>query len=438
MDSIVSFVWRIIVYLGLLRNLITLFNMSGLTYANHPSILTADNRIEENSNRPILRADGQNDIFSIDYEFQQKIKTQYEIAIRYYLNRSFVSAWKIVHPLIHQIMASSIKNRSGSNGESLDKLLTIKCFKLYLTLVDLLLKSLDPEGTQTKTDFNNYIHEEAGQIEAEAIHEKFMRGILLKQITQIYNGVIADVDAELFLMCCVIEFSNGFPLQQLRSQMEGYLIAVNILHGTDYDIFRALKDHRKENVLKFYLMQVMVKAENVHESRDLICRIFVTNEDKLKEYMSLFETAVAKSKEDARKNSNSVKKASRKKHKSIQSSQDANKTGLASNSTKQEPENEQHITELNSSVPQNVSRKHFLQQFPAYKSFKDCVIRGWRMLQCQPMSTTLRLSGFVIFILTLLLSITRAKSRQRIRRMILWLITHLRNTLGMAFKVTYV
>lgn len=428
-------------YLGLLRNLITLFNMSGLTYANHTSILTADNRIEENSSRQILRADGQDGTFSIDYEFQQKIKTQYEIAIRYYLNRSFVSAWKIVYPLIHQIMASSIKDRSGSNGDSLDKLLTIKCFKLYLTLVDLLLKSLNPEGTQTKTDFNNYIHEEAGRIEAEAIHEKFMRGMLLKQITQIYNGVIADVDAELFLMCCVIEFSNGFPLQQLRSQMEGYLIAVNILHGTDYDTFRALKDHRKENVLKFYLMQVMVKAENVHESRDLICRIFVTNEGKLKEYMSLFETAVAKSKEDAKtvsKTAKSAKKASRKKRKSIQSSQDANETALTSNSAKQEPENEQHITKLNSSGPQNVSRKPFLQQFPAYKSFKDCVITGWRMLQCQPMSTTLRLSGFIIFILTLLLSITRAKSRQRIRRMILWLITHLRNTLGMAFKVTYV
>lgn len=442
MDSITSLVWKLFVYLGLLRNLITLFKMSGLTYANHGSLLTVGNFVAPNSDGQLLRAGGRDDTYSVDYNFQQKVKTQYEMAIRYYLNRSFVSSWKIVYPLIRQIMTLSAKDRAAQSSASLDKLLTIKCFKLYMTLVDLLLKSLNPESSQPRTDFDSYVNDEDGQIEAEAIRHQFMHGTLLKQVMQIYNGIIADVDAELFLMCCVIEFSNGFPLQQLRSQLEKYLVAVKILHGTDYETFEALKDARKENVLKFYLMQVMVKTENVHESRDLICRIFVTDEGRLKEYMALFDSAVKKSKEDAKtavKVANATETAASSKQKYTSSSQQEKAPverneliNLTSKSTR-----EKHGSELEKRTSQ-IRATHFLRQFPTYRTFKECVIKGWRLLQCQPMSSTLRLSGFIIFVLTFLLSISRANGKQRIRRMISWLIKHLKDTLSMAFKVTYV
>ncbi|GMG19768.1 unnamed protein product [Ambrosiozyma monospora] len=67
----------------------------------------------------------------------------YQVAIKHYLNRNFERAWDAVYPSITHILNDDIK--------SIDTSLTLKLFKLYLSLIDLIIKEINHHRLTTVT-----------------------------------------------------------------------------------------------------------------------------------------------------------------------------------------------------------------------------------------------------------------------------------------------
>ncbi|QPG76512.1 hypothetical protein FOA43_003901 [Brettanomyces nanus] len=249
-------------------------------------ILSLSNRPNNNINtQPAIEVDHHSPLadYKMDLGIQWKVRTEYQLAIKQYLNRNFSHSWDIISPLVNT-----------PDYHSVDKLLMVKCFKLYLSLVDLILKDLNYEKDNEAhiVSFPEYIIGGSQRAEGERIYSEFMDGLLLRQIKKIFDYDLASVDPELVLMCFIIEFSNAFPLGRLREQMEAYLTYAGVLEGGVDD--SALQDPRKENVLTFYLMRVMVKMGKVEESKDLICRIYVKDDEKVLKFLRILEERVKK------------------------------------------------------------------------------------------------------------------------------------------------
>ncbi|VEU19829.1 DEKNAAC100036 [Brettanomyces naardenensis] len=424
-----SVLWEFLVYIGLLRKIFTLLKMSQVLY---PGRTSSSHMV--NGSGSMSSSNDSDRYYGVDLSTQTKVKTQYQLAIRQYLNRNFSRAWEIMSPLIDMVLSS----HGDRDHYSIDRHLTVKCYKLYLSLLDLILKDVNLESSdnlQYEANFPEYLLSGSQRAEGDRIRDEFMRGLLMNQVGSLYDHDLVSADPELLLMCFIIEFSNGFPLLKLREQMEAYLTYVGLLVGSINPT--ALQDQRKENVLSFYLMQVMVKMGRADESRDLICRIFVADDARAESYLERLDAAVAKEGEGGEAEKKKKKKEIRKRVKTVKRKTEED------NSLREKIQREKAKrldAEKQNRVANDNERRVSQPSGPKLSmltSLQNYVMNSWFNIGRRPLSDLLKPAVLLVFILSLLISLNGLRRQARLRRFLAWFLQRLRDTLTMAFKVTY-
>ncbi|GME70760.1 unnamed protein product [Ambrosiozyma monospora] len=192
----------------------------------------------------------------------------YQVAIKHYLNRNFDRAWDAVYPSITEILNDDTNN--------IDTSLTLKLFKLYLSLIDLIIKEINHHRLTTVTvskedlKFPRIIENEA--LSSELI-DNFLKGELLQQLKQI-SPANEQLDPGLLLMCFIIELSNGFDPTTIRIQVEEYLIREGILVNGKPTVIQDDNDMTNLKMVEFYLFCVLPKLNQHDVSKKYIKVLF--------------------------------------------------------------------------------------------------------------------------------------------------------------------
>lgn len=385
MDPVIQLLAKILIYLGIFRNLITFVRMSQVFYRKNDTHLIGKSRDESNHSS-----------YTVDIGVQNRARMQYQMAIHHYLNRNFQAAWDIVYPIVQ-------------DTHNLDKLLTVKFFKVYLSLVDMILKGVFNTSSQN-------------------LKQVFNDGLIYKQVVDIYDGKLAICDPELFLMCCVIELSNGFPLEELERQLESFLDANKVTNSSWSETEVALKDEKIENVFKFYL-QVEVKLEKADRAQDVISRVFVMSEVKMNEYMKVLSSIV-----EEEKKKRTVKTNTKKTIKTIKKHREpVTQVKQPTVKSKSSQVIDKEVEPIKPTIEGQRTETTTL-----IETVSDYFNRQWMRVQKNPLQSIMKVGSVIVFILTLLIALNKFGHRKRFRRMLIWLMEKIRDTLTMGLKVTYV
>ncbi|KAG7691852.1 hypothetical protein KL930_002763 [Ogataea haglerorum] len=309
----------------------------------------------------------------------------YELAIKLYLNRNFEKAWSLISPIVENLP------EAHNDGTEIERPLLVKIFKLYLSLIDLKLK----RETRDSHDFLN-----------SEYSKRLQQGVLFIQIRNIYNEEYDRIDPELLLLCFIVELSNGFPLIELRAQLELYLTFNGILSNETKQTMRSSGMMR---IAEFYLLHILPKFNEFRRSEKLINRIFAEDDYRRDHCLSILNQIVTSYKAGDKK---------------VPSSTDFNEQRLKTRRRKHGKRIQEHVDDNSPMIADdNNGIYRFLKNALSthqLRGLKKVVIRG----------------TFLIFILGIIIGSCQMYSR--IRGRLLWFFMKVRQTLGMALKITYI
>ncbi|CAH2450859.1 hypothetical protein PP7435_CHR4-0482 [Komagataella phaffii CBS 7435] len=379
---------------------------------------------------------------------QNRLNNNYQLAIRQYLNKNFAKSWTLVTSLISQLDLNDI-HVIGSSEMSVEEAsqdeLVSNIYKLYLSLIDLLLK-------EDQNSVGNGLYEE--------IHTIFQEGVIFRQIVQVYNHNYHLIDPELALMCFIIELSNKFPLVNLDEQMETYLLKndvfaqpfhINQLPGP-MDASISVQDRRLlslERVVEFYLVHVLSQMNQIPRAKELIARIFSSDAQRVLRYSSLLDEHLHKVKEaellrekellDRERNHKHFKKDFFSKKPGNDTAKQTRQVSRPMGPKSQDDKKLQRP----SSTPRQVSLLDKLKRllFPPY-SVSNTPQVHW-ILQMQRFIRPLVASCFIISLLLFVQKLSTSKSNlmaqlKRLRVSLWVLLAKILDTFRMAFKISYI
>lgn len=197
-----------------------------------------------------------------------KFKTQYNLAVKYYLHRNFNKSFKLIYKLIEELKGDPYI--VGSN-------LRAKIVKVYFSLVSLLLneivnlKVLKLSIPNQSLNFSDFIKNSDF---TTAFLTDFNNNGLFNLIEDLQ---LSDND-EVLLVCFITEESNNLNLQNLRIQIESYLSKYGLYPGPIKT--RDLTNQQsKSKILEFYFSNIILKNEGIEKTKDLIRKLFIIDDD---------------------------------------------------------------------------------------------------------------------------------------------------------------
>ncbi|ODV84532.1 hypothetical protein CANARDRAFT_29069 [[Candida] arabinofermentans NRRL YB-2248] len=386
--------------------------------------------------------------FTVDVSSQTKFRNHYQLAIKQYLNRNFERAWFITSPLIDDII--STKNEKNR----IDDDLIVKIYKLYLSLIDLILKEKDSSSSSHSNDptevqpSNTFPTIKANEF--NNLQNKFQDGLLFDQITRIYAQNLINVDPELILMCLIIELSNGFSLTRLNEQVEYYLTQTYILPNGEGlgDYSDASTVSRKEKIVEFYLFHILTKMNEISKSKDLIRKLFIRDDAKVEAYLKNLNLAIENQKQEKVKEHEQQQQQQRSQQQQQQELQDVEHRHFKPTTFKEDPsatkkkvkkvkkkiiKKSQSPTEKNEITTKSDTKQTVTGISPILDFFKRYILIS---REDNIYNSLIKPGILLVFVVSILVSMSRRK--ERFRQFLLWLLVKLRETLGMAFKISYV
>lgn len=209
-----------------------------------------------------------------------KILTQYNLALKYYLQRNFNKSFHLIKPLVDDLQIAKLNhsnedNDNDSHNDYDDKhdLLILKVIKLYFTLLNLLLTEirnyqlLNLSTHTTTVNFEEYLKNDNQDNE---ILNKFNNNYMFDLLTDMNLTKYLD----LVLMCFIIESNNNLNMNQLIDQAESILRMNNLLPTV-----RSVDENSKEfQLLEFYIYKIYLAYYGYDKSCILINKIFDNNE----------------------------------------------------------------------------------------------------------------------------------------------------------------
>lgn len=181
--------------------------------------------------------------YNENIDLSLRTSDMYQLAIKHYLNKSFLKSWNI----ITEILQSKI--------DSIDDELVVKVYKLYLSLYDLIMKSdFDLPGRPI-------------------LVTQFQNGILFNDIKSLQLQ-----NYELFLICFIIEKANGLDLQILSNQIDQALLL-----GLE-------KDKYRDRIVRLYAFNVLCELDQFQDLEAVLYKYSNSEEElnsslaKLKQY----------------------------------------------------------------------------------------------------------------------------------------------------------
>ncbi|KAG7808829.1 hypothetical protein KL921_003911 [Ogataea angusta] len=313
-------------------------------------------------------------------------RKQYELAIKLYLNRNFDKAWLLIAPIVDSLPETN----NGRTG--IEKPLLVKIYKLYLSLIDLKLKQ---EIGNSQDPLNS------------KYSKRLQRGELFIQIRNIYHDEYDCIDPDLLLLCFIVELSNGFPLIELRAQLEMYL---NFNGVFSHEMKQTVRSPGMTRIAEFYLLHILPKFNDFRKSEKLIRRIFAEDDYRKDHCLSILNEVVFTNKAGIKKVASSTefdeeRPKARKKRRGKR--------------IEQPLDDESHMTANERNVIYRFLKSALSMHGHGLRNFKRVFIRG----------------TFLTFILGVI--ILSSQKYSQIRGRLLWLFIKVKQTLGMALKITY-
>ncbi|KAG7883689.1 hypothetical protein KL938_002926 [Ogataea parapolymorpha] len=308
----------------------------------------------------------------------------YELAIKLYLNRNFDKAWSLIAPIVDNLPETSY------DRNEIEKPLLVKIYKLYLSLIDLKLK-------RETRDSHDLVKSQ--------YFERLQQGDLFIQIRNIYNEEYDCIDPELLLLCFIVELSNGFPLIELRAQLELYLTFNGILSD---EVNQTVRSSGMMKIAEFYLLHILPKFNEFKRSEKLIRRIFAEDDYQRDHCLSMLNQVVTNFKAGDKKTT----------------STDCNEERLKTRKRRRGKRIEQHLDDNSQMIADEKNGIYRILKsalsMHGLRDFKKVFIQG----------------TFLMLILSII--ILSYQKYSQVRGRLLWFLIKVRQTLGMALKITYI
>lgn len=211
-----------------------------------------------------------------------KFTTQYNLAVKYYLQRNFNKSFKLVHPLIEELR---------TNPNVISPALVAKLAKVYFSLLSLLLnevintKLLKLSIPRHSLNFSDYLSGQGDIHFADAILDDFNNNGLYRLVGDLH---LSD-NEQIVLMCFMTESSNNMKAESLQKQVESYLSLRGLYPGPISDsILRAEdgEDSTLRKILQLYLSQVILKYHGIEKAINIIERLFVIDEAGVQKWVA--------------------------------------------------------------------------------------------------------------------------------------------------------
>lgn len=382
------------------------------------------------ANRPIHRLR----YYGVDLDAGEKVQTQYQLAIRQYLQRNFARSWEIMQPTMDKILSD---DSSGYADIKTD--LKVKCYKLYMSLYDLILKQLESNDTTIK--FPQFAVGAEKYSEAKQLQARFMKGILVDNAARIYDFQLSDADPELVLMCFIIEKGDQFPLPKLQAQAKSYLSQTGVLVGDGL----AIQDPRMQKVLDFYL-DLLVEQGEADQARQTVLKVFVLDDSKAQQFLAKVNDAEEKREHQVQEKPTQQSYSSSTdtltedsetvgKSEDFEDALSDQETPTSVPDTQTEP-TKKLVHRPNGSMF-NMDQASLKKTMGSFMEKHLPKLNSLLAKYNTPISRLISAAGLLVFLLSFILSL-KGFRRGQARDRLLWLLQRLRNTLSMAFKVTYI
>lgn len=359
-----------------------------------------------------------------------KFTTNYKLAIKYYLHRNFTKSFQLINPLIKSLLA---------NPSIITSNLKLKIYKLYLSILSLLLRELTTNeishlSPATRAlNFSSFLSKN-NQVSSSLLSDFYSGGIY----KQIFDLELVD-HPDVVLMCFIIESSNGFSLNNLKKQVESYLTQCGVLPTPDMGTL----NENLNKVLKFYLSHIILKSENLSSTKEAITRLFISDDNLLDEWLNWLHAYIAKSEISANDNEWVDEDEEINYYEEYDNENDVNY-----------PVNQTSLNESNvhSGTIEKTRKKKLKKAKKEASKPNASIVKSSNTnigftLRC--MSGFNKLVGFDIYskllkpgmiimiIITLILSFSSSIKTIKLRRLLFWLYERISGTLKMALKVSY-
>ena len=211
-----------------------------------------------------------------------KFTTQYNLAVKYYLQRNFNKSFKLVHPLVEELR---------TNPNVIGPALVAKLAKVYFSLLSLLLnevintKLLKLSIPRHSLNFPDYLSGQGDMHFADAILDDFNNNGLYRLVGDLH---LSD-NEQIVLMCFMTESSNNMKAESLKKQVESYLSLRGLYPGPISDSILGAddgEDSTLRKILQLYLSQVILKYYGVEKAINIIERLFVIDEAGVQKWVA--------------------------------------------------------------------------------------------------------------------------------------------------------